>query len=422
MTPLHGIASRSDLPLPFESVVAGAAVVLLATFYILFFAWKEHRYADDDGTPMPRLTKVVDSAPLRIAIRTLAGLVWLVAAIALVFGPDRIDNPVVGFIYVWLWVGLVVLSVFLGRAYRATNPVRSLLAPFGATRAEDAPQSRWPAALAMFGFLYMELVLPGGVTLPVLRGAAALWIAWCLVGYVVRPGWIERADPFEVYASTVAPLSPWRRKDGVIQRMNPVRNLASWAPPIGTWVVAVVLLGGTAFDAMSNTPWWQRMTQSSPVPGWVLGTVGLPVVIALVLGLYALGCRFLDEGEGLVATMNRLSPGLVPLVVGYCIAHYGTYFYLEGQRTGIRFNDPLGRGDNWFGFAEAAPNVDLFAFPVLVAWVQVLLIVGGHVLGVIVTHDVALRRPAGRVMRQQLPLLLVMVFFTMAGLLLMFGA
>lgn len=422
MTPLHGIASRSDLPLPFESVVVGAGLVLLITFYVLFFAWKRSRFEDEGGTPMPKLTAFVDHPAVSIGMRVVAGLIWLLAAIALVFGVDRIDNPVVGFIYVWLWVGLVVLSVFLGKAYRRTNPIRSLLAFRGAANIDDdGAGSRVPAAIGMFAFLVMELVHPGGVTLPVLRTAAVLWLLWLVVGHYLRPAWIERADPFEVYATTAARMSPWTRREGVIHFVNPLRNLASWVPPTGIWAVGVVLLGGTAFDAMSNTSQWQRTAQDLEIPGWVLGSIGLPGMIALVLALYALGSKFLDEGDGLVATMNRLSPGLVPLIVGYCISHYGTYFYLEGQRTAIWFNDPLGQGHNWFGFVEAAPNVDLFAFPTAVAWVQVLLIVVGHVLGVLVTHDIALRRPAGRIMQRQLPLLLVMVVFTVAGLLLMFG-
>lgn len=420
MTPLHGIASRSDLPLPFPAVVTGGAAVLVITFYVLFFAWRRSKYPEPGGTPMPRLTRFLDHPVTRIGARVVVGLVWLLAALALVAGVDRIDNPVVGFIYVWLWVGLVPAALVLGRVHRATNPIRALL-PGATPRGDDVDGSRLPGALALFAFLVMELVLPGGVTLPVLQAATALWLVWLVVGQLLRRGWIERADPFEVYGSTVAMMSPWRRIDGVVHRMHPLRNLASWSAPRGTWAVAIVLLGGTAFDAMSNTPWWQRMTQSSELPDWAFGAVGLPLMVVLVAALYALGCSALADRGRLVATMDRLSPGLVPLIVGYCLSHYGTYLYLEGQRTLIRFNDPLGRGDNWFGFVESAPDVSLFAFPTFVAWTQVALIVGGHVLGVLVTHDIALRSPAGRVMRRQLPLLLVMVGFTVAGLLLMFG-
>lgn len=422
MTPLHGIASRSDLPLPFESVVAGAGAVLLITFWVLFYAWKEPKFHDDTGKPLPRFTRFVDSMPVSIGMRVVVGAVWIVAAIALIFGVDRIDNPAVGFIYVWLWVGLVVASVFLGEAYKRTNPIRSLLAFRGAAKVgPDGPGSRVPGALALLAFLYMELVLPGGVHLPVLRTAAAIWLAWVLIGAFVSRSWIERADPFEVYATTVAKISPWHRKDGVIHWINPLRNLSSWTPPKGIWAVAIVLLGGTAFDALSNSANWVRMTQNTEIPTVVLGTLGLVTMILGVGFLYWLGSYFLAGSRGVLSTMDRLSPGLVPLIVGYCISHYGTMFYLEGQRTAIWFNDPLGKQQNWFGFAESAPDVTLFAFPTAVAWSQVFLIVLGHVLGVLVTHDIALRTDEGKQMRRQLPLLLVMVVFTVGGLLLMFG-
>lgn len=420
MIPLHGIASRSDLPLPFEAVVAGAAFVLLITFWVLFFAWRQPKFDDDQGTPMPKLTAFVDSKPFSIGIRVLAGLIWLLAAVALIFGQDRIDNPSVGFIYVWLWVGLVVLSVILGEAYKRTNPMRSLLGFTGAAKAEQPGlASRWPGAVALLAFLYLELVMPGGTTLPVLRTAAAIWFVWVVVGHFIAPRWIERADPFEVYGTTVAKMSFWTRRDGVIQKINPMRNLTHWKVPAATWAVSVVLLGGTAFDALSNSATWVRMTQDSSIAPWILGTVGLFAVVLLVGFLYALGCNTLKEGRSLTQTMNDLAPGLVPLIVGYCIAHYGTMFYLEGQRTLFWFSDPLGRGDNLFGLIEATPDVSLFAFPTAVAWTQVGLIVGGHVLGVLVTHELTLRRTTA--IKQQLPLLLVMVVFTVAGLLLMFG-
>lgn len=421
MTPLHGIASRHDLPLPFELVLAGAAAVLLITFWVVFFAWREPRYEEGGGRPLPRLTTLVNSRTFDVLSRGLVAALWLLALVALVFGVDRIDNPVVGFVYVLVWVGLVVVGVLLGDVYRRTNPVRLLLLGRG-TREADSLAGRWPGALALALFLYLELVVPGGVTLPVLRVGAAVWLAWVIVGALVRADWVERAEPFEVYSTTVSHLSPWRKQGGVIHLVNPLRNLASWAPPRNSWAIAVVLLGGTAFDAMSNTAWWQRMIQVSSTPDWAYGTVGLAGMIVLVGMFYAFGARFLDDGSGLFGTMDRLSPGLVPLVVGYCFAHYGTYLYLEGQRTLIRFNDPLGTGQNWFGFGETAPDVSLLAFPTAVAWAQVILIVGGHVLGVLVTHDVALRKPAGRILTRQLPLLLVMVGFTVGGLLLMFGS
>lgn len=420
MTPLHGIASRSDLPLPFELVVAGGAVVLVITFWVALFAWKRSKYREPGGRPLPRLTRLVDSPIFSRTLRVLVAAVWLMMAAALFFGVDRIDNPVLGFVYVLLWVGLVPLALVLGDVYRRTNPLRLLLRFKGATAPApyQSTASVLPAALALTAFLYMELVQPGGATVPVVRWFAVAWFAWVVGGAMLRgQRWIQQADPFEAYSTTVARMSPWARNArGVIMWTNPLRNLASWRAPKHLALLASILLGGTLFDALSNTAWWVRSTQELEGWIWPVSALGMFGAMGLVYGLFWLGTRPYT-GQ----TMDDLAPGLVPLVVGYALSHYGTMLYLEGQRTLIRFSDPLGRGWNVFGTIEMAPSTTLFMYPTLIAVVQVLLIVGGHALGVLVTHDIALRKaPSG--VRAHLPLLSMMVVFTMVGLLLMFGS
>ncbi|MEO7588332.1 MAG: hypothetical protein ABIS84_09930, partial [Arachnia sp.] len=214
MTPLHGIASREDLPLPFPLIVTAAALVLVVTFWILLFAWREPRYLNRSGRDLPRLTRVVDSPWVSRPLRLLVGLVWLVAVASLVFGPDRTDNPIFGFVFVWLWVGLVPIALLFGEVHRRTNPIRLLLRGLGGTAPAPSTntRSRLPAAAALLAFAWFELVEPLAATLPVLRGAAAAWVAWVVVGTLVTsPKWIAMADPFEAFASTVAKLSPWAR-------------------------------------------------------------------------------------------------------------------------------------------------------------------------------------------------------------------
>ncbi|MHA7860590.1 hypothetical protein ACX1DX_04310 [Tessaracoccus sp. Y36] len=419
MIPLHGIASRSDLPLPFPLVVAGGAVVLIITFWVAIFAWERPRFQQQQGRDMPRLTRFVDSPVVSRTLRVIVALIWLLMAAALFFGVDRIDNPVLGFVYVLVWVGLVPLALLFGDVHRRTNPLRLLLRFRGATAPApfQSTASVLPAALALLAFLYLELVQPGGATVPVLRWFAVGWLLWVTAGVLLRgPRWIQQAEPFEAYATTVAHMSPWARNArGVILWTNPVRNLASWRAPRHLALLASVLLGGTLFDALSNTGVWVRGTQELDGWLWPVSTLALLAAVTLIYGLFWLGTR---PYRGL--SMDALAPGLVPLVVGYALSHYGTMLYLEGQRTLIRFSDPLGRGWNLFGTIEAAPDTALFMYPTFIAVAQVLLIVGGHALGVLVTHDIALRSAPAQ-LRIHLPLLTMMVVFTMGGLLLMFG-
>ena len=73
-------------------------------------------------------------------------------------------NPVFGFTYVWLWVGLVPVSLLLGPVLRLANPLRSLaglLHRVGVPRGGLRPLTEqgwrrvgtYPAAVALLGFL-----------------------------------------------------------------------------------------------------------------------------------------------------------------------------------------------------------------------------------------------------------------------------
>ncbi len=431
MIPLHGIASREDLPLPFPVIVAASAAVLVVTFWILLFAWREPRFRDRRGKEMPRLTRFLDSPWFSRPLRLVVGAIWLLAALALAFGPDRVDNPVFGFVFVWLWVGLVPLALLFGEIYRRTNPIRLLLRMAGGTAAAPVPaaavntRSRLPAAAALLVFAWYELVEPLAATLPVLRGAAAAWLAWVVVGvFATSVKWIARADPFEAFASTLAKMSPWSRSpSGTLLLINPLRNLASWRAPRHLWLLACVLLGSTLFDAIAGSAWWVRAFQNTSIAPRIVGTAGLVTTVAVIAGLYMLSMLPLRRtGRSLTQVADDLAPGLVPLVAGYFLAHYVTLLYLEGQRTAIRMSDPLALGWDWFGIAEAGPNLALLALPTLIAFAQVFFIVAGHVSAALVSHDIALRDiDSAAAMRRQVPLLVFMVALTIVGMVLMFG-
>jgi hypothetical protein len=60
LIPLHGIASRRDLRLPFCFVVVGAVLALVISFAILSFAWFKPWFHYIGGHPLPGLTAVLD--------------------------------------------------------------------------------------------------------------------------------------------------------------------------------------------------------------------------------------------------------------------------------------------------------------------------------------------------------------------------
>jgi len=217
LIPLHGIASRRDLPLPFSFVVVGAVLVLVISFAILIFAWRKPHFSRVGGRGMPGLTAVVDSPVFQLIARALVLATYAWAGLAMTAGQDLLTNPIFGFVFVWMWVGLVPISLLLGQFWRATNPLRTIHRGLCAVARVDPEQGLlslparigvWPAAIGLFGFGWLELVQPDRTTLAVLRVWALAWLVILVLGAIVfGQRWIGAADPFEVYASTIAQMS-----------------------------------------------------------------------------------------------------------------------------------------------------------------------------------------------------------------------
>ena len=434
LLPLHGIASRHDLPLPFEFVVVGAALALTLSFVVLLLAWRQPRFAVLGGRALPGLTRVVDHPATRLVARLLVLAAYAWAGLALMAGQDLLTNPVFGFVFVWVWVGLVPISLLLGGFWRATNPLRTIhdgLSRLAGTDPDSGllrlPQriGVWPAAVALFAFAWLELVQPDRTTLAVLRVWALAWLVLGVIGAVVfGRRWIGAADPFETYAGTVTQVSPWARVDGQLRLVNPLAHLSHWRARPGSLAVVAALLGSTAFDSFANTSFWITTVQSSGLTTVAWGTLGLLAMIAIVLGTFSLAAAWMGRyGDRRAAAYPLLMvPSVVPIVVGYAVAHYTTLLVVEGQRTAINWSDPLGRGWNVFGSAEMGVNAALFDYPTVVAMIQLLAILAGHILGIVCAHELAVRLlPPDRALFGQLPMLLVMVGYTCAGLVLLFS-
>jgi hypothetical protein len=125
-------------------------------------------------------------------------------------------------------------------------------------------------------------------------------------------------------------------------------------------------------------------------------------------------------GLGLEASAGAFAPSIVPVALGYVVAHYYSFAVVEAQNAFIRLSDPLGTGGNWLGLSHLQASY-AFVGPTVVADLQVGAIVVGHVLGVIVAHDRAVKLfPRSRAVVGQIPLLVLMVTLTCGGLFLLF--
>ena len=433
----HGLGGAKDLPIPSELAIVGAVAALVVSFTVLAIAWRKPRYdATTSGRPAPAwLDAFASSRALAVTLRVLGMAAFLYVGAAAVFGKDSLINPFLGTFYVFLWVGLVPASLLFGPFFRAVSPARTISMLFakisGIPEGEGlytypARWGYWPAALGLIAFVWLELVYPHATDLGPARLWCAAYLAIMLVGSAIwGTTFLARADPFEVYSSLVAKLSIWGHREGALVIRSPLANLDTVVPRPGLVAVVGILFGSTAFDSFRESSAWLGVVQSLSMSRIGPDTLALLAFSGGVAAILTVATMATGVSS---STPRRLLPDLfahsvVPIIIGYIVAHYLSFFVQYGQTTLIQLSDPFSRGDNYLGTADLQVNFWLSDHPTFLAVTKVLAVVLGHVVGVVAAHDRAIRLlPARHHLTGQLPLLVAMVGFTAGGLYLLFAA
>jgi hypothetical protein len=441
----HAVGIRQDLPVDLWIVMTAGAVVLVLSFVALGALWKHARLNGGvAGSPLPRPVAGLVDAPFFVWLLRLIALVSTAFVVFVaIAGPDEITFNLAPYaLYVTFWVGLVPVSLLFGPVWRRVNPLRTvvqLLRPLtGPPPAEGgaAGFGVYPAAAFMLLFCWVELVYPNravpenvGVMIllyAVVQIIAALW--W-------GEEWFEHGDAFEVWSTLLGRLAPiGRRDDGVLVLRSPLQGADGTAQVPGLWLFVVVMVGTTGFDGVTRAQWWQDhfllsgKAQLVPTTGLLL-TVALVAVLYVVATLLAgvIGRRVSGSERPTWQTLRsqptRYAHSVIPIAAGYAIAHYFSLFFLEGQLTWILLSNPFNQsGVDLFGIYRHEVNL-LLVTPRVISVVTVSAIVLGHVVGVVLAHDRAVRetRSVRAATLSQLPLLVMMVLFTLGGLALLLG-
>ncbi|MFJ3520010.1 hypothetical protein [Streptomyces sp. NPDC090131] len=417
----HGIGSQHDLPISPFYAFAGAFAALFVSFLALGLLWSTSRFRGErSGLALPAaLQRVADAPATRTALRGLGLAAALAVLLHLLLGPDDpAHNPAPGAVYVLLWVGLVPASLLLGPVWRLLNPLRTLHRLLsralrrrgrGPGRPLPARLGQWPAAAGLFGFTWLELVAPDPASTTTLLIAITTYAtAQLLLAARFGERWFDDGDAFEAYSALLARLSPLgRRSDGRLVLRNPFHGLDATPERPGLVATVCVLLGSTAYDGFSDNPSWINVLQTSPLGRTPTATLGLLASIALVATLYCLcaAATRLVSGPH-PGPLTAFAHSLVPIALGYLIAHYFSLLVVEGPRT---VSMALGT-DN---APEPVPPLG----PGGLAALQVIAVVTGHVLGVVAAHDRSVRLfPPAKAVAGQLPLLALMITYTVGGL------
>lgn len=424
----HGLGERADLPLPGWLFAWAAAIVLALSFFLFASFWQSPKLEESVPRERFRIPRLLFALCGLLGVATLIGLVY--AGLA----GDQVasTNIVPTFVYVYVWTVIPVLSAVFGDVFRAFNPWLAIGRAFGRAKSRLAPNTlaaqfeyperlgRWPALAFLFAFGWIELIADSGRDPDFLAKMIVAYSVLQFVGMALfgSERWVERGEAFNVYFNMFSRISPLVVQDRRLSTRLPLAGLTDvvWLP--GTVMFFCAAIGITAFDGASEGALWASIGGSDP--STVTSTLGLLGAIAIVAGFYRLGIEGMRSSH-IDMSVRELSqtfaPSLVPIMLGYVVAHYFSFVVFQGQALWPLLSDPLGDGSNIFGTADFRINYSAMSNDVI-WYVQVLALVAGHVAGLAVAHDKALAvwGKARAAVQSQLWMLVVMVGFTSLGL------
>lgn len=427
----HGIGGRQDLPVPASYFIIGAGVVLVLSFVALAILWPEPRlqggptYPSEGGFTVPR------GGPLSVLGVVALLMVVLQPVVSMLMETDT-SRPTIAPVTVWVvfWLVVPFLSVFVGDWYTDLNPWRTLGRWLKVGKGERQHLLNrlgvWPAAVGFICFAWLELVYPHSSMPAALGIVASVYSLGLLVvmAYAGRETGLAMVDVFTPYNRLLSSISPLgRRKDDHLVWRGWLRSLTvipEWPGLAGLLVVAI---GTVTFDGGSNTTLYRDALGEfgSSMPGATLLLLGS---IALIGGGYAVAswsaARLVGGGWTTRTVAKRFAHTLVPIALAYAVAHYLTLILFEGQQVIAAVSDPFALGWNLFGTADRI--IDFFIATSQPIWyVQVGVIICGHVTGVVLAHDRALADFGREAIRSQYAMLILMVALTSLGLLILAG-
>ena len=408
----HGLPSPPGIPVPGFVFAWAAAFVLVVSFVALAKLWREPRL---EGTSRSAWDLPGATRPIVQALSVALFVLLIAAGISGSQDPD--GNLLPPFVYAAFWVGLVLVSVLFGDVFSALNPWRAIgeaaerLRRRPAFLAYPARLGRWPAALTIAGFAWLELVYVHKADPSTLGWIALGFAALQIVGYALFgvEAWSQNGDGFAVYFNLFGRLA-------LLRRRPLLSGVAALDARPGTIALLCAMVGSTSFDGLTATSTWRSALPhfyDAIDSGTAVGTIGLLVMIAIIAGVYRAGVNGMrleaPDAEGRALAL-RFVHSLVPIAAGYVLAHYIGFLVDQAQLLWVLASDPFGHAEHVVHYHSIGKTT---------IWIlQVGALVAGHIGGLVLAHDRAIVDfpDADTAQRSQRWMLTVMVGYTGLGL------
>ena len=371
----HGVVNVGDLPIPFDIVLNSSALVVLITFVYLKVSWKE-------SIITPRQEVFNDKQSF---IGKLFGIIILFLLVAPgIFGNESSKTSIAPLIlWVFLWIGVPVLGLLFGDIYSKFNPLNLF------SLKSDKPESVYFACILFIGLTWFELVWrkPGN-PLNIAIVLITLFICVNLLRYFLKKSLIE-VDPLLLLHYLYSKLKLFNSRPYFRSLLDNIGNLAKLK---GIEYFVLLMIGTVTYDGLRETTFWYNQFGSRT------DDMGFSTMMFLIMNLgtilfYRFACFFAIKVGGSDLELNHVSNlfghTMLPIAFAYHVTHYLTLLLFESQTFFYRFNDPIGIGMNILNVEE--PTINYFIEPLVIWGIQVAVTLLGHMLSVVLAHDLAVK-------------------------------
>ena len=438
--------------MPLSFYLYGTAAVVVVTFVIVGLFVRRTGEA-----PYRRQLDLLDHAAGRIIahpavillLKLVAAGLFLVTVMAGFIGdqnPYRNIAPTM--VWIIVWVGVAYVSAFVGDLWALINPWRTIFdgAAWMYRRVGNGREflhhlpypsalGVWPAVVLLFAFSWVELVYPASSVPTHIACFAAGYsvLTWTGMALFGRETWMRHGEVFSVVFGTFARFAPVEAHAGprpeLILRPFGAGLLDGRSVSPSMTVFVLLLLSTVLYDGLLNTPGWTVLENAIGVR--IGGSGEFELIAVRSAGLFVFWLLFLGAYTLIAAMMSTVAGGslspreiaqrfaftLVPIAIGYHLAHYFVFLLVQGQYIIPLISDPFGWG--WDLFGTAGYRVDIAVIGARFAWyTAVIAVLAGHVISVYLAHRVAMQEfePRGATLQSQVPLTALMVVFTFISL------
>ena len=371
----HGVVNVGDLPIPFDMVLNASALVVVITFVYLKISWKE--------------SIVVPSKEIFEDRQNIIGKIFGATILFFLIAPGIIGNessktsvtPLI--LWVFLWIGVPTLGLLFGDVYAKFNPLNLIRI------SSNKPRSVYVSCFLFLGLTWFELVWrePGN-PLNIASVFIILFVGVNLIRYFYKRSIIE-VDPLLLLHYLYSKLKLFNSKPYFRSLINNIGNLAKLN---GIEYFILLMIGTVTYDGLRETTFWYNQFGEQINNIWFSTIMFLSMNLGTII-FYRFACYFAIKVGGSELKLNEVSKlfghTMLPIAFAYHITHYLTLLLFETQTFIYRLNDPIGTGLNLFNVQE--PEINYFIEPIIIWGIQVAVTLLGHMLSVVLAHDLAVK-------------------------------